>query len=175
MESIGGDLRQMQRIPLTASHVAALRAAGEVKYQQGTFPARPGQLADLCLRGRWRDRTRQRFTNDITGRRQAKLGYGRDIFLEWWQFFNAERARFRDTNVIETPRDAIDADVADSGNVGHGHHSLFRAPWLVVHSALVCPDWQRVDRDVRQIAEFANRSRIPFSGRAWQRRGGATA
>ena len=29
METIGGDLRQMQRTPLAASHVEALRARGQ--------------------------------------------------------------------------------------------------------------------------------------------------
>ena len=30
METIGGDLRQMQRIPLAAAHVEALRSAGTI-------------------------------------------------------------------------------------------------------------------------------------------------
>jgi thioredoxin reductase (NADPH) len=47
MESIGGNLQEMQRIPLTPAHVAALREAGaEVVYAAGTYLTRPGQLAD---------------------------------------------------------------------------------------------------------------------------------
>ena len=47
METIGADLRQMQRTPLAASHVAALRAAGKpVTYPAGAFLARPGDPAD---------------------------------------------------------------------------------------------------------------------------------
>ncbi len=47
METIGGDLRQMQRTPLAASHVEALRAAGKVvTYPAGTFLARPGEPMD---------------------------------------------------------------------------------------------------------------------------------
>jgi thioredoxin reductase (NADPH) len=47
METIGGDLRQMQRIPLAASHVQALLAAGKIAtYPAGTFLARPGEPVD---------------------------------------------------------------------------------------------------------------------------------
>ena len=44
METIGNDLRQMQRTPLAASHVEALRVAGKaVTYPAGVFLARPGE------------------------------------------------------------------------------------------------------------------------------------
>lgn len=47
METIGGDLRQLQRTPLAASHVQALLAPGKITtYPAGTFLARPGQPAD---------------------------------------------------------------------------------------------------------------------------------
>jgi hypothetical protein len=47
MEIIGGDLRQMQRTPLAASHVQALRAEGKIAtYPAGTFLARPGEPID---------------------------------------------------------------------------------------------------------------------------------
>src|ERR1700732_446335 len=50
METIGADLRQMQRIPLAASHVAALRAAGKVSsYPAGAFLARPGDPMDRFM------------------------------------------------------------------------------------------------------------------------------
>src|ERR1700732_2383024 len=47
METIGGDLRQMQRTPLAPAHVEALRIAGAVaRYPAGTLLARPGQPVD---------------------------------------------------------------------------------------------------------------------------------
>ena len=47
MESIGADLRQMQRTPLAATHVEVLRAAGQIMtYPAGAFMARPGEPAD---------------------------------------------------------------------------------------------------------------------------------
>jgi len=50
METIGGDLRQMQRTPLAASHVEALRAAGRIMtYPAGAFLARPGDPVDRVI------------------------------------------------------------------------------------------------------------------------------
>jgi hypothetical protein len=47
MEAMGGDLREMQRIPLAPAHVAALREAGAVvHYETGAFLARPGRPID---------------------------------------------------------------------------------------------------------------------------------
>ena len=47
METIGADLRQMQRTPLSASHVEALREMGRIAtYPAGTFLARPGDPVD---------------------------------------------------------------------------------------------------------------------------------
>jgi thioredoxin reductase (NADPH) len=55
MESIGADLRQMQRTPLAASHVQALRDAGKtVTHPVGAILARSGEpitsFVYLCLR-----------------------------------------------------------------------------------------------------------------------------
>jgi thioredoxin reductase (NADPH) len=50
LETIGGNLREMQRIPLAPRHVAALRPIGEeVSYPAGTFVVRPGEPADRLV------------------------------------------------------------------------------------------------------------------------------
>ena len=47
METIGQDLREMIRTPLTSAHVEALRAAGQVvTYPKGTIMAQPGEKAN---------------------------------------------------------------------------------------------------------------------------------
>src|ERR1700743_341784 len=47
MDSIGHDLKQMQRTPLAPSHVAALREAGRVvDYDAGAYLAIQGQSVD---------------------------------------------------------------------------------------------------------------------------------
>jgi thioredoxin reductase (NADPH) len=50
LETIGRDLNAMQRVPLTESHVAALRAAGTVAhYAAGTFLVQSGDRVDCCV------------------------------------------------------------------------------------------------------------------------------
>ncbi len=50
METIGRDLQEMQRTPLSASHVEALRAAGALReYPAGVFLAKPGEPADRFI------------------------------------------------------------------------------------------------------------------------------
>ena len=50
METIGRDLREMQRVPLAASHVEALRAAGSIAhYPAGRFVVQPGDPVDSFL------------------------------------------------------------------------------------------------------------------------------
>jgi len=50
METIGRDLNEMQRVPLTAAHVAALRKVGTVEhFAAGEFLARAGEPADRFL------------------------------------------------------------------------------------------------------------------------------
>ena len=47
METIGNDLRQMQRTPLAAPHVEALRTAGKlVTYSAKVLLSRPGEPMD---------------------------------------------------------------------------------------------------------------------------------
>jgi thioredoxin reductase (NADPH) len=47
METIGRDLREMQRIPLQPEHIAAIRAAGiRTHYLKGTMLAEIGAPAD---------------------------------------------------------------------------------------------------------------------------------
>ena len=71
METIGRDLREMQRIPLSASHVQALREAGTIaSYPAGTFLA----LTARHLRG-GRCARRLCQARCILGRR----GIGRDL------------------------------------------------------------------------------------------------
>lgn len=59
METIGRDLREMQRVPLAPSHVAAIRDAGTVvDYPASTFLVQPGDPSiassmSRMARSRW--------------------------------------------------------------------------------------------------------------------------
>src|ERR1700744_4122124 len=107
MEAIGRDLREMQRVPLAASHVEVLRAAGvEVAYAAGDFLTKPGQPIDrftYVLEGEIE------VVNAFTGERLVSSTLGPTQFMAEipllsggnWQF--AMRAA-KPTRVIEVPR-----------------------------------------------------------------------
>jgi thioredoxin reductase (NADPH) len=110
METIGDDLRQMQRMPLAASHVAALRRAGTVEtYLAGAFLARPGEPAN-CFR--YVEDGEIEVVNAYTGERHLASTLGSTQFmgeialLDGGGWSMAMRA-VRETRVIEVPRDAL--------------------------------------------------------------------
>src|SRR5258708_12773365 len=109
METIGADLREMQRTPLAAAHVEALRAAGEIAtYPAGTFLARPGEPMDRFV---YVEEGEIEVVNPYTGERYLPSTLGPTQFMGEIAFLNggawslAMRAA-RDTRVIEVPREA---------------------------------------------------------------------
>jgi thioredoxin reductase (NADPH) len=110
METIGADLRQMQRTPLAAQHVDALRSAGNVAtYPAGTFLARPGQPVD---RFTYVEDGEIELVNPYTDQRHLPSAIGPTQFMGEIAFLNggawtlAMRAAV-DTRVIEVPREAM--------------------------------------------------------------------
>ncbi|PTS76262.1 thioredoxin-disulfide reductase, partial [Sphingomonas sp. HMWF008] len=110
METIGGDLRHMQRTPLSESHVAALRAAGSiVRYPAGTFLSRPGKPADrftYVLSGELE------VVNLYTDERHLPSTLGPSQFMGEISFLNGGNWSMPlravvDTEVIEVPRDTM--------------------------------------------------------------------
>jgi thioredoxin reductase (NADPH) len=79
MEAIGGDLREMQRVPLGPTHVAALREAGAVvQYETGAFLARPGQPID---RFTYVEEGEIEVVNAFTGQRLTPSTLGPNQFM----------------------------------------------------------------------------------------------
>jgi len=109
METIGADLRLMQRTPLTAAHVAALRAQGQVvNYPASAFLARPGDPADRFI---YVEDGEVEVVNPYTDERHLSSTLGPTQFMGEISFLNggswsmAMRA-VRDTRVVEVPREA---------------------------------------------------------------------
>src|ERR1035438_9299203 len=107
MESIGGDLRQMQRTPLAASHVEALRRVGKVvNYPKGAFVARPGEPADRFV---YLEEGEIEVVNPYTDQRHLPSTLGPTQFMGEISLLNggawslAMRA-VRETRVIEVQR-----------------------------------------------------------------------
>ncbi|WP_353205485.1 FAD-dependent oxidoreductase [Sphingomonas sp.] len=169
METIGGDLRHMQRTPLSDSHVAALRAVGAiVRYRAGTFLARPGKPADrftYVLSGEIE------VVNPYTDERHLPSTLGPAQFMGEISFLNGGnwsmplRAAV-DTEVIEVPRDTmltLMSQIPEMSDIVISVLSARRRRQLDDQDGALVLIGEEADRDIRRIAEFASRNRIPYS------------
>jgi thioredoxin reductase (NADPH) len=172
METIGADLRQMQRTPLATSHVAALRAAGSiVTYPVGAFLARPGDPAD---RFTYVEDGEIEVVNSYTNQRHLLSTLGPTQFMGEIAFLNggawsmAMRA-VRETRVIEVPRDAmltLMAQIPEMSDIIITVFAARRRRQLDEHDSTLQLIGEDDDRNVRRIAEFASRNRIPYTSLA---------
>src|SRR5260370_35083121 len=109
METIGGDLRQMQRPPLAAAHVEALRSAGKITtYPAGTFLARLGEPIDRFV---YVEEGEIEVVNPYTDERHFPSTLGPAQFMGDIAFLNAgpwplPMRPVRHTPGIQVPRDA---------------------------------------------------------------------
>src|SRR3984893_4986889 len=110
METIGGDLRQMQRTPLAAAQVEAVRLAGAAaSYRAGTFLARPGDPMDRFV---YVEEGEIELVNPYTDERDVPSTLGPPPFMGEISFLNGgawsmPMRAVRDTRVIEVPREAM--------------------------------------------------------------------
>jgi len=169
METIGADLRQMQRTPLAAAHVEALRAAGKiVTYPAGTFLARPGQLIDRFV---YVEDGEIEVVNPFTDERHLPSTLGPTQFMGEIAFLNGGVASMplravRDTRVIEVPRQTmltLMSRVPEMSDIIITVFSARRRRQLDDRDSSLWLIGEDEDRDVRRIAEFASRNRIPYS------------
>src|ERR1700722_12929188 len=169
MEAIGRDLREMQRVPLAPSHVTALRKAGaEVQYEAGDFLCRQGQPID---RFTYVVEGEIEVVNAFTGERLVPSTLGATQFMAEipllsggnWQM--PMRAVVT-TRVIEVPRTEMLRLMSEipemSDIVITGLAARRRRPLESRESALVLIG-EDVSLDVRLVAEFASRNKIPHT------------
>ncbi len=169
METIGADLRQMQRTPLAESHVAALREVGAVvTYLAGSFLSRPGEPAD-CFR--YVEDGEIEFVNAYTDARHLQSTLGPTQFMGEIAFLNggalsmATRA-VRDTRVIEVPREEmlrLMAQIPEMSDIVITVFAARRRRQLEERDSTLTLIGEDHDRDVGRIAEFASRNRIPYT------------
>jgi thioredoxin reductase (NADPH) len=169
METIGADLRQMQRTPLAASHVQALRAKGKIAtYPAGTFLARPGEPMDRFL---YVEEGEIEVVNPYTDERHLPSTLGPTQFMGEISFLNggawsmAMRAA-RETRVIEVPREAmltLMSQIPEMSDIVITVFSARRRRQLDDRDSSLRLIGEDEDRNVRRIAEFASRNRIPYS------------
>src|ERR1700683_2609530 len=168
METIGADLRQMQRIPLSASRVEALRAEGKiVAYPAGTFLARPGDPLD---RFTYVEEGEIEVVNPYTDERLLPSTLGPTQFMGEIAFLNGgawtmEMRAAKDTRVIEVPREAmltLMSRIPEMSDIIITVFSARRRRQLEARDGNLRLIGEDADKNVRRIAEFANRNRIPY-------------
>src|SRR5258706_2359891 len=169
METIGADLRQMQRTPLAAAHVEALRAAGKVvTHPAGTILARLGAPADLFV---YVEEGEVELVNPYTDERHLPSTLGPTQFMGEISFLNGgawsiPMRAVRDTRVIEVPRETmltLMSQIPEMSDIIITVFSARRRRQLDDPAASLRLIGEDEDRDVRRIAEFASRNRIPYS------------
>jgi thioredoxin reductase (NADPH) len=168
METIGGDLRQMQRTPLAAAHVQALRIAGKVaSYPAGTFLVRPGDPVDRFV---YVEEGEIELVNPYTDERNLPSTLGPTQFMSEISLLNggawsmAMRA-VQDTRVIEVPREAVltlMAQIPEMSDIIITVLSARRRRQLEERISSLRLIGEDDDRRVRRIAEFASRNHIPY-------------
>jgi thioredoxin reductase (NADPH) len=168
METIGGDLRQMQRTPLATAHVEALRIAGAaVSYPEGAFLARPGEPVDRFV---YVEEGEVEVVNPYTDERHLPSTLGPSQFMSEISLLNggawsmAMRA-VRDTRVIEVPREAmltLMSQIPEMSDIIITVLSARRRRQLEERISSLRLIGEDDDRNVRRIAEFASRNHIPY-------------
>lgn len=172
MEKIGRDLAEMQRVPLAASHVDALRAAGrEMLYPAGTVLFRPGDPVESFL---YVLEGEIELMDAFTGERLLPDALGPGQFLGEISFLSggAWSMAYRavvDTRVIQTPRvDTLRlmAHIPEMSDIVITVLAARRRKQLESRISSLILIGEEVDRDVRRIAEFASRNRLPCASHA---------
>jgi thioredoxin reductase (NADPH) len=172
METIGNDLRQMQRTPLAVSHVEALRAAGKtVRYSARVLLSRPGEPMD---RFTYIEEGEVEVVNPYTDERHLPFTLGPTQFLGEISFlfggtWSMSMRTVSDTRVIEVPREAmltLMSRVPEMSDIIITVFSARRRRQLEERDGSLQLIGEEEDRNVRRIAEFASRNRIPYSSMA---------
>ncbi|MCJ2010836.1 FAD-dependent oxidoreductase [Methylobacterium sp. J-092] len=168
METIGRDLREMQRIPLAASHVAALRSAGVARsYPAGAFLARAGERADRFV---YVEAGEIEVVNPFTNERHLPSTLGPTQFMGEIAFLNGGNwsmpmRAVQDTTVIEVPRLEmlrLMSEIPEMSDIVITVLAARRRRQLDTHDGTLVLIGEDDDRAVRRIAEFASRNRLPY-------------
>ncbi len=172
METIGADLRQMQRIPLAASHVQALLDAGKIAvYPAGALLATPGETVDRFI---YVEDGEIEVVNPYTGERHLPSTIGPTQFMGEISFLNGgvwsmPMRAVRETRVIEVPREAmltLMSQIPEMSDIIITVFSARRRRQLDAGDSSLRLIGEEEDRGVRRIAEFASRNRIPYTSLA---------
>src|ERR1700684_1804067 len=169
MESIGADLRQMQRTPLAASHVRALRDAGKtVTHPAGAILARSGDPTTSFV---YVEEGEVEVVNPYTNEGHSPFTLGPTQFMGEISLLNGGAGSLtmravRETRVIEVQRGpmlTLMSRIPEMSDIIITVFSARRRGALEERDGSLRLIGEDEDRNVLRIAEFASRNRIPYS------------
>ena len=168
METIGRDLREMQRIPLQPAHVAAIRATGTQRlYRQGEMLAEIGTPADRFV---YVEDGEVEVVNPFTGDRLVRSTLGPTQFMSEIALLSGGswslpmRAAV-DTSVIEVPRPdmlRLMSAIPEMSDIIITVLAARRRRQLDTGDGMLVLVGEDDSRAVRRVAEFAARNRVPY-------------
>ena len=159
----------MRRIPLADTHVAALRAAGSEKnYPAGALLARLGQTIDRFV---YVEEGEIEVVNPFTDERHLPSTLGPTQFMGEISFLNGgvwsmTMRAAKATRVIEVPREAmltLMSQIPEMSDIIITVFAARRRRQLDAQDGSLRLIGEEQDRNVRGIAEFASRNRIPYT------------
>jgi len=168
METIGRDLREMQRTPLAPSHVEALRAVGSVvDYEAGSVLCRPGEPIDRFV---YVEQGEIEVVNPFTDERLVPATLGPTQFMAEIAFLSGGNwsmpmRAVSDTRVLEVPRAdmlRLMSQIPEMSDIVITVLSARRRRQLEAQDAALVLIGEDASRDVRRVAEFVSRNRLPF-------------
>jgi thioredoxin reductase (NADPH) len=168
METIGFDLRQTQRTPLSPNHVEALQAEGERKaYPAGAMIACPGDPVDRFI---FVEAGEVEVVDAVTGLRKVpdSLGPGQFMgeiaFLAGGRWTLPMRAAV-DTQVVEVGREAmlnLMSRIPEMSDIIIGVYAARRRRQLEQRDGALRLIGEDQSLEVRRVAEFASRNHIAY-------------
>ena len=168
METFAADLETMVRTPLGADHVAAMRRVGhEVQIKAGDYAQRAG---DRITEFHYLLDGELQAINPATGQPYGAATLGAGQFLGELAFLSGGKVlmnslALQDTTLLCVPRDAmlkLMADIPEMSDIIITVLAARRRRMVDRAEGGLTLIGGEVDRDVRRIASFAARNRIPF-------------
>src|SRR6267378_3847064 len=159
----------MIRTPLSRSHVEALRAAGKVvTYPKGTIMVQQGERANRFV---YVEEGEIEVVNPFTGERHYPSTIGPTQFMGEISLLYGGTASLPlrtvvDTRVIEVPRETfltLMSQIPEMSDIIITVFAARRRRQLEDRSSGLFLIGEEADRNVRRIAEFASRNRLPYA------------
>jgi len=172
VETIGRDLREMQRVPLASTHVAAMRAEGsEVRYAAGEFVV---QLGDPIDRFVYVEDGEIEVVNPFTGERHFPSTLGPTQFMGEISFLNGgvwalPMRAVKDTRVLQVPRTAmlrLMSEIPEMSDIIITVFAARRRRQLDERDGTLVLIGEDLDRNIQRVGEFASRNRLPYASYA---------